>query len=136
MGQDATATLSEIEAARQRLQHDVDLLEERVHPDDLRARARQVGIIAAASGLGVVVVTGLVRRRLHHRAEEHHARVQAQALATALDEVRRERDTPERASRPDEPSPEEVTSVVTLLAALAALAATVIQVIGRRTAGR
>ena len=132
MGQDATATLSEIEAARQRLERDVDVLEERVRPDDLAERAQKIGAAAAAGSLGLLVIGGVARHRLRQRSEEHHARVQAEALASALDETRASR----RPRRPEDVSPEEATSTVALLAALAALAATILQVLGRRRSDR
>lgn len=131
MGQDATATLSEIEAARRRLQRDVDVLDERVQPDDLRERARKMAAVAATGGLGLVVLAAVARRRLRHRAEHRHARVQAEALADALDDVR------SRGRQPgEEPAPEEITSAIALVASLAALAATLLQAIGRRAARR
>lgn len=85
MGHDATATLSEIEAARQRLQHDIDLLEHRTRRD-LRQELVVMGSIAAASGVGVILAVVLARRGLHRRAEHRRAQRQAAVLADVLEE--------------------------------------------------
>ena len=89
MGQDATATLSEIEAARQRLEQDIDELDRRARPEhDLPEQARRVGVAAAAAGVGLAMVVGLTRRRWRVHREHRHARLQAEALADVLQERR------------------------------------------------
>ena len=89
MGQDATATLSEIEAARQRLEKDIDELDRRARPEhDLPEQARRLGVAAAAVGVGLAVVTGLTRRRWRVHREHRHARLQAEALADVLEQRR------------------------------------------------
>lgn len=132
MGQDATATLSEIEAARQRLQRDVDVLDERLRPgSDLRAQAITMGGVAAAAGVGLVVVAGVTRRRLRGRAERRHARVQADAVADVLEARGLALPTPGSGARVATPA--EATSTVAVLAALAALVASIVQFPARRS---
>lgn len=132
MGQDATATLSEIEAARQRLQRDVDVLEERLRPgSDLREQAIMMGGATAAAGLGLIVVGGVTRRRLRRRAERRHARVQADAVADVL-EARGL--APLRPGPPERvATPAEATSTVALLVALVALVASIARFAARRS---
>lgn len=85
MGHDATTTLSEIEAARQRLQRDVDVLEARLRDGDVRGRLIRLGAVTTAAGLGLFVLTAVTRRRLRWRAERRRDRRQAAALAEALE---------------------------------------------------
>lgn len=131
MGQDATATLSEIEAARQRLQHDVDVLEERLRPgSDLREQAMAMGGVAAAAGVGLLVATGVTRRRLRRRAEQRHARLQADAVADVLEA----RGLIPVGAQGDEriATPAVASSTLALLAAMAALVASIVQYVARR----
>lgn len=131
MGQDATATLSEIEAARQRLERDVDVLEERVGRR-LREQAIATGRAAAVVGVGVVVVGGGARRRLRRRAERRRARMQAEALADVLEARHGDR----RDGDGRTPTPGEFGSSLALLAAIVALVATIVQVVGRTSRRR
>lgn len=97
MGHDATTTLSEIEAARQRLQRDIDLLEQRFRAgSDLRRQAIALGSAAAAAGVGLLVVVAVAGRRLRRRAEHRLAREQAHALADVLQARRLLAREPER----------------------------------------
>ena len=87
MGQDATATLSEIEAARQRLEKDVDELDRRARPEhDLPEQARRVGVATIAAGSGVALLVAIVRWRLHVRSQHRHARHVAETVADVLQE--------------------------------------------------
>ena len=87
MGQDTTATLSEIEAARQRLQRDVDELDRRARPEhDLPEQARRLGVAAIAAGTGFALLVAITRRRLHVRHQHRHARHQAELVADVLQE--------------------------------------------------
>lgn len=129
MGQDATATLSEIEAARQRLQRDIDVLEQRLRPgSDLRHQAIMVGGAATAAGAGLLVIGGAARRRLRRRAEHRHARVQAEALADVL----AARDLAPFGRDDLGASRAGTTSTVALVAALMALAVSIAQFVARR----
>lgn len=134
MGQDATATLSEIEAARQRLQHDVDVLEARLRPgSDLREQAMAMGGVAAAAGVGLLVAAGVTRRRLRRRAAQRHARLQADAVADVLEArglmpLRTPGD--ERIATPAPAS--STLALSAALAALAALGASIVRYVARR----
>ena len=132
MGQDATATLSEIEAARQRLERDVVVLEDRLGTS-LRDQARRTAGIVAVTGVGLLAATGLARRSLHRRAEHRRARLHAEAVAEAL---RGRTSGPTRHGRADaDPSAEDQASMA-LLVSLAALTASVVQFVARRRRAR
>lgn len=89
MGQDATATLSEIEAARHRLEQDIDELDRRARPEhDLPEQAQRLAVAAGAGGVGLALAVGLVRRRLRARREHRHVHLQAEALADILEQRR------------------------------------------------
>lgn len=132
MGQDATATLSEIEAARQRLERDLGVFETRLG-NGLREQARRTAGVAAATGAGLLLVTGVVRRRLHRRTEHRRARVQAEALADVLGN--RGRVSAHRGQEGLTTSAEDQASVA-LLVSLAALVATLVQFATRRRRAR
>lgn len=87
MGQNATETLSEIEASRQRLQSDIDVLQQRLPSgDDLAEQMKTVGALAAAAGVGLIVVYVLTKRSISRRSRYRDARRQADALADVLEE--------------------------------------------------
>ena len=125
MGQDATATLSEIEAARQRLERDIDELDRRARPEhDLPEQAQRLGIAAATAGAGIAVLVGITRWRLHARRQHRHARRQAELLADVLEERgmgsgRWTRSTP----GPEDLSREAASGAVVLIAAASSGAA-------------
>lgn len=130
MGQDATATLSEIEAARQRLQRDVDELDRRARPEhDLQEQAQRLGLAAVAAGTGVAAVVALARWRLHARQQHRHARHHAELVADVLEE---------RGLTPgavvlggDEDLHREAASGAAMLAAAAAMGAVLARRVGR-----
>ena len=132
MGQDATATLSEIEAARQRLQRDIDELDRRARPEhDLPEQAQRVAIAAGAGVVGLVAVWGLTRRGLRSRREHRHARLQAEALADVLEARDRDRRPTLDAVLPDDPEARDAAGGAVLLAGAALLGAVVARVVGR-----
>ena len=132
MGQDATETLSEIEAARQRLERDVVVLEDRLG-NGLRDQARRTAGVVAVTGAGLLVATGLVRRRLHRRTEHRRAHIQAEAVADVL--RARDRGSTRHAREIADASVEDQASMA-LLVSLAALAASVAQFATRRRRAR
>ena len=127
MGTDATTTLNEIAATRQRLASDLDELERRVRPDgDLAEQARRLGAAIAAAVMGLLVLVGLSRRGVRRRREHHHAQVQAEALVDLLEQRGWSSTThPGR-------QPEQDRATTALVLAVAALAATVVNLLGRR----
>ncbi|MDX1657372.1 MAG: hypothetical protein R3343_00990 [Nitriliruptorales bacterium] len=89
MGENPTETLSEIEASRQRLQQDIDLLAARLpEADELERRAKIAGAIAAAAGIGLTVAYVSSKRALENRRRHKEAERQAEALADVLAERR------------------------------------------------
>lgn len=128
MGQDATATLSEIEAARQRLEQDIDELDRRARPEhDLPEQAQRVAAGAIAAGVGLTVLVAVTRRRLHARQEHRHVRLQAEALADVLEERR-------LAARPrlaDDDLLADARGGAALLVGAAAIGALVARLVGR-----
>lgn len=137
MGQDATETLSEIEASRQRVQQDIDLLTSRLPDgDQLAEQAKIVGGVAAAAGVGLAVLYMTSKRSLAKRRRHREATRQAEALADVL----AERDIPlgqtvlERPVLELQPSngSSDTLNVATLIASLAALAITVAQFLSRK----
>lgn len=136
MGQNATETLSEIEASRQRLQNDLDVLQQRLpEGDDLIQQAKVVGGAAAAAGVGLIVLYAVTKRSLAERRRHKDAVRQADALAEVLGErqILAEHEIRERPVVEIEPR-SNGTSTAALLAALAALAMTVVQFLSRRRA--
>ena len=132
MGQDATATLSEIEAARQRLQRDIDELDRRARPEhDLPEQAQRAAIAAGAGVVGLVAVYGLTRRGLRSRREHRRARLQAEALADVLEARRRDRRPTLDAVLPDERESRDAVGGAALLAAAAVLGAVMARALGR-----
>ncbi len=130
MGQDATATLSEIEAARQRLEQDIDELDRRARPEhDLPEQAQRLAVAAAAGGVSLAVVVGLVRRRLRVRREQRHMREHADVLAEVLQQRRLVR-------RPFAGSDDDLSHDATVgavsLAAAAGVGALLARLLGRR----
>lgn len=139
MGQNPTETLSEIEAARQRLQQDIDVLEQRLPPaDELMEQMKIVGAVAAAALVGGIALYGTAKRSAEQRRLRKEAERQADALADVLAERR-------LAVEPDVVAPDrqvievrtaggggDATGIVALVAALTALAVTIAQFVSRR----
>ena len=117
MGETAAETLSEIDIAKSRIEQDLDVLEERLpERDELAQRAKQLGIAAAGTGGGLVVLWILVRRWRRLRAEDRQAQRQAELLAAKLPSLL---DGDRRAPAPAPSS--SASSVMALVVAIVAL---------------
>lgn len=89
MGTTASETLSELEAARAKLERDLEELLDRMPEGEVIAqRAKLVGGAAAAVALIGVLVAKRSARTRADRATYHQARLGAQALADAFAETR------------------------------------------------
>ena len=85
MGDNAAETLKEIEASRQRLQHDIDVLSARLPSGhDLETQLRQSALVAAASSVGVIVLYLTVRRLFRSRRRRRDAKRQAELISEVL----------------------------------------------------
>lgn len=122
MGQNATETMSEIEATRQRLQRDLEILESRLPDrDDLAEQAKAVGGAVAGAGVAVTVLYLLAKRKMEKRSRYRDARLQAEALEKVLRKDDLIATTPGAAARKSNRS----GNVVAVIAALAALASAI-----------
>lgn len=123
MGETPAETLTEIEAARARLQTDLDALEARLpERDELVEQAKLVGG-AAAGGTLVLTALGIAAARANRRRKHRkHARFQAEALADVLTDGRPVSAHVEHTSSKTGP-----IALLTSLAALAVAVATYLQ---------
>ncbi|MDX1622240.1 MAG: hypothetical protein R3320_14680 [Nitriliruptorales bacterium] len=135
MGENATETLSEIEASRQRLQQDIDLLQARLpQGDDLTQQAKVAGGVAAAATVGLVLAYIGSKRALKNRRRHKEAQRQADALVDVL----AERDVQLGSRVVEQPVIEfptrsdDTVSIAALAAALTALVMTIVQFVSRR----
>ncbi|MBW3620033.1 MAG: hypothetical protein KY461_07300 [Actinobacteria bacterium] len=88
MGDNPAQTLSEIEASRQRLESDIDVLAARLPQKDVLAdQAKLYGGAAAGAGVGLIALVVAMKKRSATKDRQRQARETAEALAEIMDVI-------------------------------------------------
>ena len=126
MGDNPAQTLSEIEASRQRLESDIDVLAARLPQKDVLVdQAKLYGGAAAGAGVGLIALVVAMKKRSATKDRQRQARETAEALAEIMDVI-----PVEAHARVEHASSR--TGPVALVAALVGIALAVVN--ARRTA--
>lgn len=113
MGQDADATLKELDATRASLERDIDALFARLpEADAMKAKAKTYGAAAGGAAATIGLVALQAKKRSELKARRMDARINAEELA--------------RAFSPHEPPEPSGRSPLVLLVVLAAIAGAVV----------
>ena len=88
MGDNPAQTLSEIEASRQRLESDIDVLAARLPQKDVLVdQAKLYGGAAAGAGVGLIALVVAMKKRSATKDRQRQARATAEALAEIMDVI-------------------------------------------------